>query len=216
MLCHFLAPHPSRLYVKHVHDVVFVVTVSTKKFFDALVIVGELRIANVRLVFHPSLASAMRVVSRLPRSEQNRALPFKRPATMSMLLPTALCRKSLPLTPPHPRLSRVCLGTFPENLLRVPASPFNAVPGMWGAARRRVAYTAAATGGFTPHRPHSYLEAALSPQEPPTLVCQRPLPLPTSMGCFRCLATDHQVDDCRDPIRCRSAERLATKAIVAR
>lgn len=110
------------------------------------------------------------------------------------------------ITPPSQPLAAfqgLSLGTVPQNLLRVPASPFDAVSGTRGAARRRVASTAAATAAFAAQRPTSYLEAALCPPKPPSPVSRRPLPLPTSTTCFRCLASDHQVSDCRDPVRCR-------------
>lgn len=38
------------------------------------------------------------------------------------------------------------------------------------------------------------------------------LPLPTTHACFRCLALDHLVRDCRDPIRCHSCRGLGHRA----
>lgn len=50
----------------------------------------------------------------------------------------------------------------------------------------------------------SYLQAALTPAQPPPRA-SKPLPrLSLTDGCFRCLALDHQVRDCGDPVRCRT------------
>ncbi|CAL5061468.1 unnamed protein product [Urochloa decumbens] len=52
-----------------------------------------------------------------------------------------------------------------------------------------------------------YLKALLSPAHPPKTLRRRPAPILTTTGCFRCLASDHQVRDCRDPPRCRNCRR---------
>lgn len=52
-------------------------------------------------------------------------------------------------------------------------------------------------------RPRTYLQAVLSPAKPQPRKLPPLLPLPTNRACFRCLATDHVVRDCRDPVRCR-------------
>lgn len=48
----------------------------------------------------------------------------------------------------------------------------------------------------------SYLQVALTPP-PPQKTCKTLKPLSLSRTCFRCLASDHLVDECRDPVRCR-------------
>lgn len=50
----------------------------------------------------------------------------------------------------------------------------------------------------------TYLQAALTPAAPAVHTPKRPPPLSLSDGCFRCLALDHQVRDCHDPVRCRT------------
>lgn len=58
--------------------------------------------------------------------------------------------------------------------------------------------------------PHSFLQAASSPAEPftPPLAPRKTLPPPSVSfsvrRCFRCLALDHSVDACRDPVCCRA------------
>lgn len=138
-LCHCLAPRPSRLSVVRVHVAVFVVTVSSKSFADALVISGVLQLADVRLAFHPSLESAVLAVSRLP--------PFtlKPSASAGVQIPNAsftetrtssptgvLPADSLPVTP----LEAIQLGSVPVDLLRVAPIPFPSLPGTGG--RRNV------------------------------------------------------------------------------
>ena len=49
-----------------------------------------------------------------------------------------------------------------------------------------------------------YLKALLTPAKPRQTPPRRPTPIVSSTGCFRCLASDHLVRDCRDPVRCRN------------
>ncbi|CAO2150256.1 unnamed protein product [Urochloa humidicola] len=70
--------------------------------------------------------------------------------------------------------------------------------------------TTVTTGVIAPHPPAppgSYLKALLTPSRPPKTLTRPPKPILTSTGCFRCLATDHKVRDCRDPPRCRNCRR---------
>ncbi|CAD6235852.1 unnamed protein product [Miscanthus lutarioriparius] len=77
------------------------------------------------------------------------------------------------------------------------------------------AHDAPVTSDFTPSATttgNSYLLAALSPASPaPPSVSPLPRPIPLlHSGCYRCLATDHQVRQCRDPVRCRLCRRTAS------
>ena len=190
----------------------FVVTVSSKRFSDALVVVGELRVADVRLVFHPSLASAMKAASCLTPfcAISKNTVQTAAPADNAIVANgPALTFKSPPLSPAG-AVQGLRLGTIPQNLLRVQdCTPFavlgteGAALGMEGAARRRVASTAAVGCAFTAHQHRTYLEAALLTPKPAPRVSKTPPPLNIAKGCFRCLASDHQVDACRDPVRCR-------------
>ncbi|XP_021309310.1 uncharacterized protein LOC110432801 [Sorghum bicolor] len=65
---------------------------------------------------------------------------------------------------------------------------------------RTTAFPSKELSGSVPGK--SYLTAALTPPKP------SPPPKSTSFSyaptaCFRCLAADHRVKDCRDPVRCR-------------
>ncbi|XP_039818762.1 calphotin-like [Panicum virgatum] len=58
-----------------------------------------------------------------------------------------------------------------------------------------------------PHQPAvraPYLKALLTPAKPRQTPTRRPTPVVSTTGCFRCLASDHLVRDCRDPVRCRN------------
>jgi hypothetical protein len=52
--------------------------------------------------------------------------------------------------------------------------------------------------------PGSYLQALLTPAKPRQTLARRPAPIVSTTGCFRCLASDHLVRECRDPVRCRN------------
>ena len=55
----------------------------------------------------------------------------------------------------------------------------------------------------------SFLNAVLSPAKAPPRQPRQNLRLPpATSSCFRCLAADHQVRDCRDPVRCRGCGRV--------
>jgi hypothetical protein len=172
-----LAPRPSRLCVERVLDAVFVVTVSSHRFADALALVGVLRIADVQLSFHPSLTSARRAVYRLP--------PFS--PTVDGHVQTGRSHVNATGVPSSndfntadpvfpPAFEAIRLGSVPVNFLTVPAIPLSPVAGSGGAAQRLVATTAAAMAeppapGFNAQRPRSYVEAARSPLalQPPVL-----------------------------------------------
>jgi hypothetical protein len=93
--------------------------------------------------------------------------------------------------------------------LSVPPGSFLSLPGSGGAARRLVAPAVAALDvPLSPdfnvlQRPKSYVEAARSPPASTRQVFKMLKPLTPSRACFRCLATDHLVDACREPVRCR-------------
>jgi hypothetical protein len=64
--------------------------------------------------------------------------------------------------------------------------------------------TAASPGSYTP-----FLNAMLSPAKAPPRRPRHPFCLPPAPSrCFRCLTADHQVRDCRDPVRCRGCSRF--------
>lgn len=53
----------------------------------------------------------------------------------------------------------------------------------------------------------TYLEVALTPPRPVASKAKTLKPIVAANVCFRCLASDHHVRDCRDPIRCRRCFR---------
>ncbi|KAL5656954.1 hypothetical protein ACJX0J_030117, partial [Zea mays] len=66
--------------------------------------------------------------------------------------------------------------------------------------------TPASSGDSAP-----FLKAVLSPAKAPPRPPppRHPFSLPPATSrCYRCLASDHQVRDCRDPVRCRGCGRL--------
>lgn len=71
-------------------------------------------------------------------------------------------------------------------------------------------------------RARSYRDAALSPARAATVLKRGALPAiistqtRTRPRCFRCLALDHQVRDCRDPIRCKACKRFGHRLLDGR
>lgn len=49
-----------------------------------------------------------------------------------------------------------------------------------------------------------YLHALLTPSNPQNPTARKPTPITARDVCFRCLAPDHLVADCRDPVCCRN------------
>ena len=204
------AQRPSRLYVKRVSDAVFVVTVSSERVAAALAIIGSLRLADVLLFFHPSLESATRAASRLPPlgDAAGQLAQKGNPAVKAHggCPTTGFIATSNP-SPPAPEAIR--LGSVPADLLSVLPGSLLSLPGSGGAARRLVAPAVAASdvplpSVFNVHqRPKSYVDAARSPPAPTRQVFKTLKPLALSRACYRCLATDHLVDACREPVRCR-------------
>ena len=198
-LCYLLAPCPGRLRVRCVASGVFHVIVSCANVANVLVVRGALRIGSVELRLHPSLASAMLAVDRLP------PLPPVLATNAGPRLPT--CPKpcavisvdpsSAPLPPPPATLD-IRLGKVPQDLLTVPAislSRSSAMPPVVVTASRLVPGSAAvssmdmALNSLSSALPRSYLQAALTPA-PSKPVEVITLSRPASLaGCFRCLAS---------------------------
>ena len=113
-------------------------------------------------------------------------------------------RRILPVDSPGvASLEDIRLGTVPRDLLRALPLPCLALPGSEGVAPCLVATAATAARGVNAQRPRSYLEAALSTPvlKPPSVTTRKVLD--PAKGYFRCLASDHKVAACRDPMRCR-------------
>ena len=180
------------------------VTVSSKRFADALVLTGSLCIAEVRLSFHPTLASAELAASRLPLPSPTNRSSVRTLSEAFTVPSTASPNNFITVDSPSvASLEDIRLGTVPRDLLRALPLPCLALPGSEGVAPCLVATAAIATRGVNAQRPRSYLEAALSPPVPkPPSVTTRKV-LDPAKGCFRCLASNHRVAACRDPVRCR-------------
>lgn len=187
---------------------------SSQNIANILVIRGAVRIGSVLLFLHPSLASAMEAFRRLP--------PLRPAVTLDRTTPTMGCTApsakvitvdSVPI-PGHLRqdIMQIQLGNVPSNLLIVPPLPFSSLPPVPPAGETACCLVSApATGApvascacdINSQLPCSYLQAALTPPSPLPVVLKTLKPLTASKGCFRCLALDHLVRDCRDPVRCR-------------
>lgn len=185
-----LAPRPSRLSVLRVDKGVFEVTVSCHNIANVLVIHGALRIASVKLFFHPSLAVAQLAFRRLPPLVQTVATAASARYSPSTTAFTAIDPQTGPTHAPS-ATETIQLGTVPQNLLIVPALPFpphailpasaqaapgpvppqatDAAPGLFPGQTAQAAHAQP----FTAQPPRSYLQAALTPPSP-SLIFSKP------------------------------------------
>ena len=202
-----LAPCPSRLDVRRIVDGVFEFVVSSRNIANVLLVLGVLRIADVELHLHPSLAAAERAFQCLPSAVPKPPVVTAGCTTPTTVLTTVdLGKESLPAAQGFVAPQ---LGSVPGNLLSLPPIPFPCFPLLspaGGAPRGLVPGKAAGmvqACSFNAQRPRSYLQVARTHAPPAPSLVKTLKPRPPSNGCFRCLASDHVVEDCRDPVRCR-------------
>jgi hypothetical protein len=197
-----------------------VVIVSSQKFADALPIAGNFLIADVHLFFHPALAAAMDTASRLPPLSQTvgRAVQTDRqPVSANALASPNVFTATDPT--PATALEAIRLGTVPVDLLSASPMPLTPTTGTLGAARRLVAANVAAVDtplvsvfNASRPRPQTYLEAICSPLVPQPALVRALKPLAPARGCFRCLASDHLVAKCGEPVRCKLCRAYGHKS----
>ena len=213
-LCFLLAPRPGRLRARCIDVGVFQVTVASRNIANVLVVRGVLRIGSIELFLHPTMAAARLAFERLPHPPPTLITPDgTQPANCpgtSEVITFDLGERALPSPPAMPKIR---FGKVPQDLLSSPAltlphsrplplavaAATGLVPGFAAVANVAPALNAAKVS-----LPRSYLQAVTSaapPKQAQVITVTRPASL---SGCFRCLAKDHQVQDCRDPIRCRS------------
>jgi hypothetical protein len=204
---YLLSVHPDRLRVVCVRPWVFRVSVASQNVANVLVTRGPLVLASSVLIPHHSMVSAVLAVDRLAKSPEvddgvfNAAQP---PPVLPSLSPTpstvAGQRKIYRNT-----ISSDCAAVSARGGITRLVSPAPALLPLPIPAVARPA-TPASSGDSAP-----FLKAVLSPAKPPPRPPppSHPFSLPSATSrCYRCLASDHQVRDCRDPVRCRGCGRL--------
>lgn len=208
---------PGRLDVVRVASGVFKTFVSNQNVANALVVVGATNLSSSCFFFHSSLAAAMEAFRKLP-SELEVEDDLSAVVRPSRVPDAAITLAPLGGSTVHGfglTISRqIHLGTVPLRLLNaadvssVPA----AVPPLRGSTPCHVALgpTAGHASAVIAPRPNhlvplrSFRDVVLTPPRPVLKPPKTLNPISNTKGCFRCLALDHTVKDCRDPVRYRN------------
>lgn len=195
---------------------VFKALVASQNVANALVVIGVLRLGSSSIFLHSSLDLAKRVFAMLPELEsevEDGVLSAHVDSTTTVLRAAAVTAFRLHLslhlrqtseTTPHlnapaPAPDTACtsvLTPLEPSIGSLVANSPTSLPGILGP----------------PPKPPSYLQALLSPAIPKPAPRPPPKPLNNPRACFRCLASDHFVCDCRDPVRCRRCRGFGHRA----
>ncbi|KAJ1277991.1 hypothetical protein BS78_04G045800 [Paspalum vaginatum] len=204
-----LCTPPGRLRVVQVESRVFRVTVACQNVANAIVVGDVTRSLVPAMHSHPNLESAIMAVDGLQKraGEDGHAVTAHQPARSCTKLQLSQCKardkKAIAAQcQQYPGaenskdlLQSFCTSTQPEaTLLPAPLSP-RQLP--------HASVTAPRPPSATPYLDalHSPSLATLSPRAKP------PRPITRANACHRCLASDHTVRECRDPVRCRNCGR---------
>jgi len=217
MLNFCLTAPPSRLQVTRVRSNIFKVRVSGRNVANAIVVLGRLCMGSSVLLAHPSMATAVAAVRRLPGGQGDAVPPGAVTVHPPPDLPAVRGQEQL-----VQRLARGKRGLNAKGCqgqgfrLNAPAvTPLcRSVPprptvdaclaNSGGSQLPATRGAAALNAPQQPAAPGSYLQALLTPAQPRQTLARRPAPIVSTTGCFRCLASDHLVRECRDPVRCRN------------
>lgn len=218
MLSFHLVASPARLDVDRVGWGVFRLMVSCQVVADSIAVRGVLQTGSAILHIHSSLAAACRAAKRAEAEGADHT-------DVGLRLngaPTALTAQRPLRTPTCLQLLRPSPQDNPEaatgsrGLMREISEDFGASSGgtvmlPQGGTRRCRPGTGHAPPALTPVGAvtappplSSYLQALLTPSRPSKPSPSRPALITTSVVCFCCLAADHLVRDCRDPVCCHN------------
>ncbi|CAN6253600.1 unnamed protein product [Urochloa humidicola] len=220
MVNYHLTTYPSRLVVVRVAVRVFRVRVASVNVANAIVVRGSLRLGRAVLLPHSSFseasAAALAVAGRGDdaRPVASVITPAVAPPSSNGGADTVRTERLLQRAAPDNGASGLVAQSRAHSCAQRPgACPPDVSPCSEAATCRhpfgahQLPPTKVATGVNAPHppaTPGSYLKALLTPAPPPKTLTRAPKPILSQTGCFRCLAPDHKVRDCRDPPRCRN------------
>lgn len=216
-----LTAAPGRLVVSCVASGVFRVQVACLSVANVLLVRGRLNLGSRVLLVHSSVELAMDAARALAGRQHDDRLvnavtaPCSNGSKTHLEQRSDMCTaavppKSAPVMPGHPQGSTFGMAVSSNpDILNAPHShvaPQHADLPCSG----QLSPTMVTTALNTPQPPavrESYLQALLKPSQPPQTPPRYTKPILTTQGCFRCLASDHHVRDCRDPVRCRNYRR---------
>ncbi|CAN6304688.1 unnamed protein product [Urochloa humidicola] len=218
-----LTSPPVSLRVESPLPRVFRTRVASENVARFIALRGYLRVASSSVVLHLSMEDAMNAAASLHEEDAFNAAPQTgNPAVTALttsLAPTLDLSAPAPSQPTAPsaltkapakrRYAYLLVLSGPEAqslppLLPSPAHTMHSASDKTGHLEPNAVLTPAtrASRDFTPAT-KPYLRAVLSPAAPPRHDPPSTPFKPPANGCFRCLASDHQVQRCRDPVRCR-------------
>ncbi|CAL4905593.1 unnamed protein product [Urochloa decumbens] len=213
---HLLTAAPGRLCVTRVAVRVFRVCVACVNVVNVLLVKGYLRLGSSTFAVHPSVEVAMNagralagrrddvrgINSHLPNgTDRSNSSKVHSPCpVVAQNVDTPMPVEDLtPLSHPCAFGAARCSHNAPPSPPRDTRSPVVGPPEL-----PPVTASTGVNASHLPAAPGPYLKALLTPAPPPKTLARRPNPIVSTKGCFRCLASDHQVRDCRDPVRCRN------------
>jgi hypothetical protein len=171
---------------------------------NALLVRGSLTFGGAVFLLHSSVEAAMAAALSLP--EEDAPLTPHRPRVTSRPSPRdgvngwrraqgGSSTRGVPFV--RQRIPRIHAPNLP---------PLLPLPGVDTSACQPARAPREPATGFTPPHPPAhtpYLAAVLKPAASPPPTTRKTLPPLPASGFFRCLSPDHNVKDCRDPVRCR-------------
>jgi hypothetical protein len=171
---------------------------------NALLVRGSLTFGGAVFLLHSSVEAAMAAALSLP--EEDAPLTPHRPRVTSRPSPRdgvngwrraqgGSSTRGVPFV--RQRIPRIRAPNLP---------PLLPLPGVDTSACQPARAPREPATGFTPPHPPAhtpYLAAVLKPAASPPPTTRKTLPPLPASGFFRCHSPDHNVKDCRDPVRCR-------------
>ncbi|XP_066316803.1 uncharacterized protein [Miscanthus floridulus] len=206
-----LTSPPVVLKARSIRPFLFHVLVASENVARFIALRGHLRLGSMEVDVHGDEARAAAAADRLAGPAFN--APQRSP-TVTLSHPVASLAKSggqsiharaaQNASSRRPYLLKLCTPGSPSLPPLLPL-PMHATSG--GAADNGDpciyrANNLALCGAPRPVQPASFLQAVLKPPQPTPVTAPRRFRASPN-ACYRCLAVDHHVKDCRDPVRCR-------------
>ncbi|CAN6327691.1 unnamed protein product [Urochloa humidicola] len=204
MVNHTLTTRPDRLEVNHDGLGVFRVLVSCRRVAVALAVRGYLRMGSSCLIVHLSrAAAAAATITAEKRDDFTAAHRPKLPANGTSLQQHPASGSNATFTAAQSSNGKISQDS-PQAVATTPdvSPPEGATTCQATNGADRPDVTPGVNATKKPAAP--YLRALLTPSKPQKTLPPRPPPITALNRCFRCLAADHKVAACRDPVCCRN------------
>lgn len=214
LLSYHLVTPPDRLRATRISDFVFRAMVANRNVAKFITARGTLCLGSFVFTLHASMTIARQRAKSLEEEESafNAAQPpasgeLKNPVAASQTLSGRAARAELhscqtPLAAGHPPGARILPYLSSAAASHTSSNTFVLLEARRAGCEDSPHASSQCTNAFTAlvtPPPCSYRAALLTKANPPPHARTRFTPITSTHGCFRCLALDHQVRDCRDP-----------------